>query len=51
MDDLVDELAQDPAVAQCYAAWNEIRDELESYYKTTRREHLPLSQQKEFRAI
>lgn len=51
VDDLVDELARDPAVAQCYAAWNEIRDELESYYKTTRREHLPLSQQKEFRAI
>ena len=51
VDDLVDELAQDPAVAQCYAAWNEIRDELESYYKSTRRENLPLSQQKEFRAI
>lgn len=51
VDNLVDELAQDPAVAPCYAAWNEIRDELESYYKTTRREHLPLSQQKEFRAI
>ena len=51
VDALVDELAQDPAVAQCYAVWNEIRDELESYYKTTRREHLPLSQQKEFRAI
>lgn len=51
VDALVDELAKDPSVAQCYAAWNEIRDELESYYKTTRREHLPLSQQKEFRAI
>lgn len=51
VDDLVDELARDPAVAQCYAVWNEIRDELESYYKTTKREHLPLSQQKEFRAI
>lgn len=51
VDELVDELARDPAVAQCYSAWNEIRDELESYYKTIRREHLPLSQQKEFRAI
>ena len=38
-------------MAQCYAAWNEIRDELEGYYKTTQLEHLPLSQQKEFRAI
>lgn len=51
VDALVDELAQEPSVAQCYAAWNEIRDELESCYKTTKREHLPLSQQKEFRAI
>lgn len=51
VDALVDELAQDPVVAQCFAAWNEIRDELESYYKTTRREHLPLSQQKEFHMI
>lgn len=26
VDDLVDELAHDPAVAQCYAVWNEIRE-------------------------
>ena len=51
VDELVDELAKEPSVAQCYAAWNEIRDELEGYYKTTQREHLPLSQQKEFRTI
>ena len=51
MDDIVDELAQLPAVAECYAAWNKLRDELESYYKGTPRQHLPLSQQKEFRAI
>lgn len=31
--------------------WNELRDKLESYYKTTPRAHLPLSQQKEFKAI
>ncbi len=51
VDELVDELAKEPSVARCYAAWNEIRDELEGYYKDTKREHLPLSQQKEFRAI
>lgn len=51
VDDIVDELAKIPAVAECYAAWNKLRDELERYYKNTPRKHLPLSQQKEFRAI
>ena len=51
VDDIVDELAKIPAVAECYAAWNKLRDELERYYKDTPRKHLPLSQQKEFRAI
>ena len=51
VDDLVDELAKIPTVAECYAAWNKLRDDLESYYKDTPRQHLPLSQQKEFRAI
>lgn len=51
VDDIVDELSKIPAVAECYAAWNKLRDELESYYKDTPRQHLPLSQQKEFRAI
>lgn len=51
VDDIVDELAKIPAVAECYAAWNKLRDDLESYYKDTPRQHLPLSQQKEFQAI
>ena len=51
VDDIVDELAKIPTVAECYAAWNKLRDELERYYKDTPRKHLPLSQQKEFRAI
>lgn len=51
VDDIVDELAKIPAVAECYAAWNKLKDELESYYKDTPRKHLPLSQQKEFQAI
>ena len=52
VDRIVDELAKQPEVASCYDEWNRIRDELESYYNETRvREHQPLSQQKEFRAI
>ena len=51
VDSVVDELAQLPQVAECYDRWNALRDELESYYKSKPREHLPLSQQKEFRSI
>lgn len=51
VDAIVDELAKVPAVAECYEAWNTLRDELESYYKDKPRQRLPLSQQKEFKAI
>ena len=51
VDSIVDELARQPDVSACYEAWNELRDELERYYKDKPREHLPLSGQKEFRAI
>lgn len=51
VDSIVDELAQLPQVAECYEAWNRLRDEVECYYKDKPRDHLPLSQQKEFRAV
>ena len=51
VDSIVDELAKQPEVAACYGTWNKLRDELERYYKDKPREHLPLSAQKEFRAI
>ena len=51
VDAIVDELAKIPEVAECYATWTKLRDELEGYYTDTPRQHLPLSQQKEFRAI
>ena len=51
VDTIVDELAKIPEVAECYEQWNRLRDELEQYYKDTPREHKPLSQQKEFKAI
>ena len=51
VDAIVDELAKVPEVAECYEQWNQLRDELERYYKDAPREHLLLSQQKEFKAI
>ena len=51
VDAIVDELARLPEVAECYEHWNRLRDELERYYKDTPREHKPLSQQPEFKAI
>ena len=51
VDSIVDELEKLPEVAAYYAAWNGLRDTLEGYYKNRPRQHNPLSQQKEFRAI
>ena len=51
VDAIVDELARLPKVAECYDHWNRLRDELKRYYKDTPREHKPLSQQQEFKAI
>ena len=51
VDAIVDELAQIPTVAECYEAWNKLRDDVEGYYTDKPREHLSLSQQKEFKAI
>lgn len=51
VDGVADELAKQPDVEKCYGVWNGLRDELERYYKARPREHRPLSQQKEFRAV
>ena len=51
VDAIVDELGTLPEVAECYEQWNRLRDELERYYKDAPREHKPLSQQQEFKAI
>lgn len=50
-DEIVDELENLPEVAAYYSVWNGLRDTLEGYYKNRPRQHNPLSQQKEFRAI
>ena len=51
VDSIVDELEKLPEVAAYYSVWNGLRDTLEGYYKNWPRQHNPLSQQKEFRAI
>ena len=51
VDSIVDELEELPEVAAYYSVWNGVRDTLEGYYKNRPRQHNPLSQQKEFRAI
>ena len=51
VDEIVDELEKLPEVAAYYSTWNGLRDTLEGYYKNRPRQHNPLSQQKEFRAI
>ena len=51
VDAIVDELARLPEVAECYEHWNRLRDEVERHYKDAPREHKPLSQQPEFKAI
>ena len=48
--ELLDENA-DSIYMRYYAVWNDLRDTLEGYYKSKPRQHNPLSQQKEFRAI
>ena len=47
----MDKLEKLPEVAAYYAVWNDLRDTLEGYYKSKPRQHNPLTQQKEFRAI
>ena len=51
VDEIVDELEKLPEVAAYYSVWNGLCDTLEGYYKNRPRQHNPLSQQKEFRAI
>ena len=52
VDTIVDELARQPEVAECYEVWNQIREELNTYYgNRIPWERLPLSQRKEFRKI
>ena len=48
---IVDELAKEKCVAECYREWQKCRDEIQHYYKDTDIERIPLSQQKELKSI
>lgn len=51
VDAIVDELANDKRVAEAYSLWQDMRDEVCSYYSRAKPERLPLSQQKEFKPV
>ena len=51
VDQIVDELAKDVRVAEAYAKWQELRNEVLRTYKDKLPDPLPLSQQKEFKHI
>lgn len=51
VDQIVDELAKDERVAEAYAKWCELRNEVQRTYKDKLPDPLPLSQQKEFKSI
>lgn len=51
VDAIVDELSADARVAEAYSLWQDMRDEVCSYYSRSKPERLPLSQQKEFKPV
>jgi TPR repeat protein len=51
IDQIVDELAKDERVAECYEKWYEMRNEVLRTYADKLSPLLPLSQQKEFKSI
>ena len=51
VDAIVDELAKDECVAAAYDLWNQMREEVCRTYSEQLLERLPLSQQKEFKAV
>ena len=51
VDEIVDELAEFPAVRDCYRKWMELQHQVESYYRDEPMREIPLSQQKEFRSV
>lgn len=51
VDEIVDELAKGPRIAEAYGLWYDQREEVLRSYKDDLPERLPLSQQKELRQI
>ena len=48
---IVDELASDERVAEAYSLWQDMRDEVFSFYSKAKPERVPLSQKKEFKPV
>ena len=51
VDEIVDEMERLPVVSKCYDQWLMLQGKVDSYYHDKPQEHIPLSQQKEFRQI
>lgn len=51
VDAIVDELASDERVAEAYLLWQDMCDEVFSFYSKAKPERVPLSQQKEFKPV
>ena len=51
VDAIVDELAGAERVAEAYSLWQDMRDEVFSFYSKAKPERVPLSQQKEFKPV
>ncbi len=51
VDEVVDQMARLPSVEECYKKWLELQQEVNEFYSDKQMERVPLSQQKEFRAI
>ena len=51
VDEVVDQMARLPSVEKCYEKWLELQQEVNEFYSDKPVERVPLSQQKEFRAI
>ncbi len=51
VDAIVDELASDERVAEAYSLWQDMRDEVFSFYSKASPARVPLSQQKEFKPV
>ena len=51
VDEVVDQMARLPSVEEFYEKWLELQQEVNEFYSDKQMERIPLSQQKEFRAI
>ena len=51
VDKIVDEMERLPSVRKCYEQWQILQGKVDAYYHDKEQKRVPLSQQKEFRAI